>query len=230
MPNCPKLSIASIVFACFLAAPPAVAQHGHSEGRSTGHHHHQRFDDPERWSKSFDDPARDAWQKPNDVIRSLAPMADARVADIGAGTGYFTVRLARAIPRGVVFAVDIERKMVEHIAARAKENGLSNVRGVVASETAAKLPEPVDLALMVNAYHHIGARTAYMRDLASSLRPGGRVAIIEARPEAEQGPPKHFRLPVARIDEEMVASGYRRVAQHDFLERQNFLVYERLHQ
>lgn len=220
------LRLATFSFACLLAASPSLAQHEHRK-ESKGHDHHQRFDDPAKWSKSFDDPARDAWQKPEEVIRSLALKADARVADIGAGTGYFTVRLAKSVPGGQVFAVDIERKMVEHIQSRAKEGGFVNVRGVVARETSANLPEPVDLALMVNSYHHIDARSAYMRDLASSLRPGGRVAIIEARPEAEQGPPKHFRLPVARIDEEMAAAGYRRIAKHDFLPRQNLLVYER---
>lgn len=226
MSNRVVFGFASFVVACVLAVVPASAQHKHGEGAPKGHGH-ERFDDPEKWSKSFDDPARDVWQKPDDVIQALGLKPGARVADIGAGTGYFTVRLARAVPAGIVFAVDIEQKMVEHIAARAKESGLSNVRGVVAGETSAKLPEPIDLALMVNSYHHIDARAAYMRDLASSLRPGGRVAIIEARPDAEQGPPKHFRLPIAKIDEEMTGAGYRRVAKHDFLPRQDILVYER---
>jgi len=222
-----NIGISALVLAFGLTAFSVAAQHQHGKGDSKGHHHEQRFDDPEKWSKSFDDPARDVWQKPDDVIRALGLKADSRVADIGAGTGYFTMRLARAVPGGVVFAVDIELKMVEHVAARAKDSGLSNVRGVVASGTSAKLPEPVDLALMVNSYHHIDARATYMRDLGSSLRSGGRVAIIEARPEAEQGPPKHFRLPISQIDEEMAAAGYRRMMKHDFLPRQNILVYER---
>lgn len=202
----------------------AFAQHGHGHGAG---HNHQRFDDPARWSKSFDDPARDAWQKPEDVIRALALKPSARVADVGAGTGYFTVRLARAVPEGTVFAVDVERKMVEHIASRAKEQGLANVRGVVASETAANLPEAVDLVLMVNSFHHIEARAKYMQSIAGALREGGRVAIVEARLEAEQGPPKHFRMSITKIDEEMKAAGFVRVGQHDFLPRQNLLVYER---
>lgn len=228
MPNLIKLKFQSLVIACCLVALPAAAQHG--QGASHGkahHHHHPRFDDPAKWSKSFDDPARDAWQKPDEVIRSLGLGPEARIADIGAGTGYFTIRLARAVAGGTVFAVDIEPKMVEHIATRAKDSGLSNVRGVVAGDASVNLPEPVDLVLMVNTYHHITGRTAYMRALASSLRSGARVALIEARPEAEQGPPKHFRLSVARMDEEMAAAGYQRIAQHDFLPRQNFLVYER---
>ena len=222
-PSCNFITASVAIALCMTGA--AFAQHGHGHGKNG--HHHQRFDDPARWSKSFDDPARDAWQKPDDVIRALALKPDARVADVGAGTGYFTVRLARAVPKGTVFAVDIERKMVEHIASRAKEQGLANVRSVVASETAANLSETVDLVLMVNSLHHIDARIPYMRSIGASLRDGGRIAIIEARPEAEQGPPKHFRMSIAKIDEEMKTAGFVRVTQHDFLPRQNLLVYER---
>ncbi|MDP2358844.1 MAG: class I SAM-dependent methyltransferase [Beijerinckiaceae bacterium] len=230
-------TVSSLALGAFFSVSLAVAggsfaQDGHKQGEGATHrhgggHHHQSFNDPARWSKSFDDPARDAWQKPDDVIRALAIKPDARIADIGAGTGYFTVRLARVVPQGVVFAIDVERNMVEHIASRAKDEGLTNVSGVVASETAANLPGTIDLALMVNSYHHIDARVAYMRNLARSLNPGARIAIIEARPEANQGPPKHFRFSVSKIDEEMKAAGFMRVARHDFLPRQNLLVYGR---
>ena len=219
-------ALAGVVALSLIAIAGAVAQDGHKHGQ--GHGHHQRFDDPARWSKSFDDPARDKWQKPDEVIRALAMSSDSRVADIGAGTGYFTVRLARAVPKGVVFAVDIEKKMVEHIAARARDEGLTNVRGVEGGVTSPNLPEPVDLVLMVNSYHHIDRRAAYMEALKGSLKPGGRIAIIEARPAADRGPPKHFRLSVAQIDDEMKAAGFLRAAKHDFLPRQNFLLYAQL--
>ncbi len=220
------VKLASALIVSVFAGAGASAQHDHKEGGKGGHPHHQRFDDPAVWSKSFDDPARDVWQKPEDVIRALALKSDARIADIGAGTGYFTVRLARAVTGGLVYAVDIEHKMVDHIVSRAKEAGLTNIRGVVAREASASLPEAIDLALMVNSYHHIEGRTAYMRDLASSLRLGARIAIVEARPEADQGPPKHYRLSIAQIDQEMLAAGYKRTGQHDFLPRQNVLIYE----
>ena len=189
-------------------------------------HHHHRFDDPAKWSKAFDDPERDAWQKPDEVIKALGLAPAARVADIGAGTGYFTVRLARALPGGSVTAVDIEPKMVAHIAERAKALGLANVRAVEGSADAPNLPEPVDVALLVNVYHHIEARPAYMHALAASLRPGGRVVIIEQRPDAPRGPPRHVRLAVSAIDAEMTAAGYVRAAAHEFLPHQNFLVYQ----
>lgn len=218
--------ICFVMMAVVAAASPAIAQHKHGEGKAAGHADH-RFDDPQKWSKSFDDPERDSWQKPDEVIRLLALAPDARVADIGAGTGYFTVRLAKAVTRGTVFAVDVEPKMVEHLAHRAKESGLPNVRAVKGSETSANLPEPVDLALLVNSFHHIDARVDYVKNLAASLRAGARIAIIEYRPDAERGAPKHMRLTVSQIDADMKAAGYVRTAAHDLLPHQNLLVYQR---
>lgn len=204
------------------SALPTLAQHKHGEGK----HHGPRFDDPEKWAKSFDSPERAAWQKPDEVVKALALKPDARVADIGAGTGYFAVRLARAVPQGSVLAVDLEPRMVAWLSQRAQSLGLANMRSVQGAATSPNLPEPVDLALFVNVYHHIDARPAYFAKLAASLRPGGRVAIIDQNETAEGGPPRHMRVTVEQIDGEMQQAGLQRVAMHDFLPRQNFVVYE----
>jgi ubiquinone/menaquinone biosynthesis C-methylase UbiE len=95
---------------------PLLAQHGEQ-------HMHRRFDDAEKWSKVFDDPARDAWQKPVEVITALKLAPDAVVADIGSGTGYFAVRLARAVPRGKVYGADVETDMVRFLNERAAREG-----------------------------------------------------------------------------------------------------------
>jgi ubiquinone/menaquinone biosynthesis C-methylase UbiE len=188
-------------------------------------HMHHRFDDPERFAKSFDDPARDAWQMPARVIETLKPSPDASVADIGAGTGYFSVRLAGALPRGTVYAVDIEPSMLEHVKKRASDAGLGNVITVQASGSSSNLPRPVDLILIVDTYHHLPSRPAYFRDLAKSLAPGGRLAIIDYRKDSPEGPPPEFRFEAEQIVEEMTQAGYRLDARHDFLPRQHFLVF-----
>ena len=105
--------------AMVLVVSAAAAQSPHS--------HHHRFDDAAKWAQVFDDPSRDAWQKPHEVIQALAPKPDAAIADIGAGTGYFTARLARMTPRGKVYAIDTEPDMVRYVAERAKRAGLANV-------------------------------------------------------------------------------------------------------
>jgi SAM-dependent methyltransferase len=188
-------------------------------------HMQHRFDDPERYAKSFDDPARDAWQMPGRVIETLQLSPDAAVADIGAGTGYFSVRLARAVPRGTVYAVDIEPKMLEHIRHRAAKEGLKNIETVRATGTAAELPRSVGLVLVVDTYHHLPDRPRYFRDLGKSLDATGRVAIIDFRKDSPEGPPPEFRFEADQIVSEMKQAGYRLEARHDFLPRQHFLVF-----
>ena len=188
-------------------------------------HMHHRFDDPERYTKSFDDPARDGWQMPARVIDALGPSPDASIADIGAGTGYFSVRLARAVPRGIVYAVDIEPSMLEHIRKRAIGAGLENVVTVQAGGSGPNLPKPVDMAIVVDTYHHIPDRRTYFSDLVKSLTPGARVAIIDFRKDSPEGPPPEFRFEADQIVGEMKQAGYRLDARHDFLPRQHFLVF-----
>jgi ubiquinone/menaquinone biosynthesis C-methylase UbiE len=194
------------------------------QSRPDGHMEH-RFDDPERYAKSFDDPARDEWQMPARVIDTLALTAGQVVADIGAGTGYFTVRLAKAAAHPKVYAVDVERSMVEHIRQRAAREGLKQVVAVQGSADRANLPEPVDVVLMVDTYHHIPNRPAYFRELRKSMKPSARLAIIDFRKGAPSGPPEHFRFTPAQITAELKQAGFGLQAQHEFLPQQLFLVY-----
>ena len=122
------------------------------------HTHDHGFSGAEHWAKVFDDPARDAWQKPHEVIQALQLAPNAAVADIGAGTGYFAVRLAHMTPKGRVYAVDIEPDMVKYLGERAQKSGLKNLTPVLGAPDDPKLPAKVDLVLMVDVYHHIGKR------------------------------------------------------------------------
>lgn len=187
--------------------------------------HRHSFGDAEKWSHYFDDPARDAWQKPHEVIQALALPADAAAADIGAGTGYFSVRLANMLRAGRVYAVDLEPAMVRHLAERAKKEGLANLVPVQAAPGSPRLPAKVDLALLVDVYHHIDARERYFAALRKSLKPGGRVAIVDFRLDAPEGPPAAARIAPERVKAEMAKAGYVLVAEHGFLPRQYFLVF-----
>ena len=188
-----------------------------------GHMDH-KFDDPARYAKSFDDPAREAWQMPARVIDALQLKSGMRVADIGAGTGYFSTRLAR-VPGVSVFAVDIEPKMIDYLKQRAQKEQLSNVTAVLAGAASPNLPEPVDVILIVDTYHHLPNRPAYFRELKKSLKPGGRIAIVDFRKEAPDGPPAHFRFTPQQIQDEMKQAGYELQSSHDFLPRQHFLIF-----
>ena len=116
----------------------------------TPHTHQHRFDDAAKWSQIFDDPRRDAWQKPHEVIQALAPRPDAVIADIGAGTGYFALRFSHMVPQGRVYAVDTEAAMVKHLAERAKQAGASNLTALQAAPDDPRLPEKADLIVFVD--------------------------------------------------------------------------------
>jgi cyclopropane fatty-acyl-phospholipid synthase-like methyltransferase len=189
------------------------------------HTRHHSFAGAEQWAHIFDDPARDAWQKPHEVIQALKLAPDATVADIGAGTGYFSVRLANMLPKGRVFAVDIEPDMVRYLGERAQRDKLPNMEPVLARPDDPRLPAKVDRVLVVDTYHHIEAREQYFRRLAGSLKPGGEVAIIDFTPESPMGPPKSGRVTAERVGAEMKAAGYALVADHKFLPNQYFLVF-----
>ena len=117
------LKIALILLSCAgLSAGPAVAQSPHTYEHS--------FGGAEQWAQIFDDPKRDAWQKPHEVIQALALKPDAVIADIGSGTGYFSARFANMVPKGRVYGVDTEPDMVKYLAERAKREGLKNITAV----------------------------------------------------------------------------------------------------
>lgn len=170
---------------------------------------HHRFDDAASWAKVFDDPARDAWQKPGRVVELMSIRTGMTVADVGAGTGYFEPWLARAVgPEGRVVAVDVERSMIAWIEERAKRDGLANVRGHVAAPTDPGLAAAsVDRVLVVDTWHHVDDRASYANKLAAALRPGGSVWIVDFTKESKQGPPAHARLAPEQVASELAAGG-----------------------
>ncbi|HZM35166.1 MAG TPA: class I SAM-dependent methyltransferase [Burkholderiales bacterium] len=188
--------------------------------------HQHQFKDAEKWAHVFDDPKRDAWQKPHEVIQALKLAPDAVVADVGAGTGYFSARLATMLPKGKVYAVDVEPDMVKHLAARAKREGKANMQAVQGAFDDPKLPEKADLILFVDVHHHIDEREKYFRNLRGALKPGGRVAIIDFRPDAPMGPPKRTRVSAEKVRSELTAAGYSLSEEHAFLPHQYFLVFK----
>jgi len=191
----------------------------------TPHTSEHRFSGAEHWAMVFDDPARDAWQKPLEVITALSPSPDAAVADIGSGTGYFAVRLAHWVPKGLVYGVDTEPDMVKYLDERARREKLGNLVSIAGRPDDARLPAKVDLVLMVDVYHHISDREGYFRKLRGSLKPGARLAVIDFRADAPSGPPRKERIPPGQVMTELDRAGYALAKQHDFLPNQFFLVF-----
>jgi cyclopropane fatty-acyl-phospholipid synthase-like methyltransferase len=212
--------LTAFAFGGLLLATTAMAQHS-----TTPDHFGRHFQNAEEWAKSFDDPARDAWQMPTRVIEALQLTPGQAVADIGAGTGYFTIRLAKSPAAPKVYAVDIEPSMVRYITQRAAHEGLKNVTAVLAGEDRTNLPDKVDVALIVDTFHHIPNRVAYFEALKAQLKPGGRVAIVDFRKDSPDGPPVEFRFTPDQISAELAQAGFTLQTSHEFLPRQIFLVY-----
>jgi ubiquinone/menaquinone biosynthesis C-methylase UbiE len=171
---------------------------------------------------------RDAWQQPDRVIASLGLRPGDRVADIGAGSGYFTLPLARAVgPSGRVHAVDVDEEMNEYLRKRVREAGLENVEVTLGRYEDPLLPAgEIDLIFTSNTYHHIEERPAYFRGILDDLAPGGRVAILDY--DGRKGwlvrLVGHY-TPKQEILREMEEAGYRLADDADFLDRQSFLIF-----
>lgn len=215
--------VAALTIAWFTIGSPLSGQQHQPPGKPD--HMQHRFDDPAKFAKSFDDPRRDEWQMPARVIDALGLKGGMAVADIGAGTGYFSMRLARVSPGLSVYSVDIEPKMVEHLTHRAAGEKLANVTAVLAGPSSPNLPKLVDVILIVDTYHHIGSRPVYFRELKKSLKPGGRIAIVDFRKDSPEGPPVEFRFTAEQIEAEMTQAGYVLDSRHDFLPRQHYLIF-----
>ncbi len=218
MKSCRVSRVMLLVLAyVLLPASPASAQSPHT--------HHHSFGDAQKWAQIFDDPKRDAWQKPHEVIQALKLKPDAIIADIGSGTGYFSARFANMVPNGRVYGLDTEPDMVKYLAERAKREGLKNITAVRAKASDPQLPEKADLIILVDVYHHVENRERYFLQLQNSLKPGGRLAIIDFRMDSPEGPPKAARIAPEQAKAELQRAGYRLAEEHAFLPNQYFLVF-----
>ena len=175
-------------------------------------------------------PDRDAWQKPSLIMDALGIADGAVVADIGAGGGWFTVRLARRVgPNGLVYAEDVQRQMVDAIERRVRREGLDNVRTIIGLDDDPRLPEgELDAVLIVDAYHEVTDRVALMRNVARALKPSGKLGIVDFRNDGwGPGPPMDQRIVPDVVIADGRAAGLRLLSKEDFLPYQYLLVFGR---
>jgi len=186
------------------------------------HQHHPPRDAAE-YAKVLENPQRDAWQKPHDVIMALKLRDDEVVADIGAGSGYFTRRLANHAK--LVYAVDIDKKLLDMVS----KGNHPKIKAVLATPDDPKLPEGgVDTVFICDVLHHIENRPAYYAKLAKALKPGGRIVNIDFhKRNLPVGPPESMKLSEEQVIAEFAAAGFKKTESHTFLPHQYFLVFSR---
>jgi cyclopropane fatty-acyl-phospholipid synthase-like methyltransferase len=202
---------AAALLACGEApAPDHAARHpgaAHTAHDGAGHHH--GFADVARFAAIFDDPKREEWQHPAEVVALLDVAPGMTVADVGAGTGYFEPYLARAVgPHGRVLALDVEPNMVAHMRERFASAGLTNVEALRVAPDDPELPAAgVDRILIVDTWHHVHARERYAARLRQALRPGGAVLVVDFTADSPHGPPARMRLAAEEVAAELSAGG-----------------------
>jgi ubiquinone/menaquinone biosynthesis C-methylase UbiE len=176
-------------------------------------------------------PNREDVQKSPEIMRVLAFKPGERVADIGPGSGYFTVPVAHSVgPTGVVLALDIAPEMLEYLDFRLKSLQIENVRlRKVRNDDPQLEPGSVDTILMIDAIHYVQDRAAYAKKLRAGLAPGGRLVIIDYIPkpmsERPWGPPPEQQIARRQMDADMAAAGFKISRSYDFLPEQYFVIY-----
>src|SRR5688572_25174120 len=165
----------------------------------------------------LESPDREAWQKPDEIMDALGIADGARVADIGAGAGWFTIRLARRVgPNGRVFAQDIQREMLEATRRRVSREGLQNVETRLGHGTSPNLPEgTLDAVLVVDVYPEVEDRVTFLRNLATSLKRNGRIGVVNYKPgRGGPGPvgDEGVRVESGRVEADAIAAGLRVLA------------------
>jgi len=172
---------------------------------------------------------REGEEKPSLVIKNLELKPDAVVADIGAGSGYFSFLLAPLVPEGKVVAVDIQQEMLDFVEAKKKLKQISNIETHLGTIEDTKLkPETVDLAIMVDAYHEFSHPREMAESIVEGLKPGGRIVFLEYRGEDPSVPIKPLhKMTIQQVTAEMKAVGMEFVEVRDFLPIQHFLVYQK---
>ncbi len=217
-----------------------MGDHGHGHGGHGGHggghdaggdggDRRDRHGNPEafeRYLARLDDPERVAWQKPDEVVAALGLAPGGVACDLGVGPGYFAFPMARAVgPSGRVHAVDVDPRMIALVERRARDAGLANVLPVLAPDGDGLPPEPCDVVLLVNSYHHFPDGPAALRRRAGALRPGGRIAVVDFHGgELPVGPPPDHKVSRERFLAAASDAGLSVAVEHGFLPYQYFVL------
>lgn len=196
-----------------------------------GKHSHNKnkpFESLEKYISFLDEPGRGEWQKPDKVIEVLRIKSGDSVADIGAGSGYFTIPFAKTVgAEGTVLAIDIEQGMLDHIKKTADSEKLSNINLVKVNADSSGLKEKsVNIVFICDTYHHIENRKIYFQKLKSAIKDNGRLVIVEfQKKEIPFGPPLWMKIKKEDVINEIEDAGFKLEEEYYFLPYQYFLVF-----
>ena len=199
----------------------------HAQSQQQGGGHDRRLFPPSDLGL-LDAPDRDLWQRPDQIMDAMGIADASKVADIGAGSGWFTIRLARRVgPQGVVYAEDVQQEMINAIFRRVGREGLANVRPVLGLKHDPRLPpNALDAILVVDAYHEVEDRVAMLSSLARALKPQGRIGVVDFKLDGTgPGPAPEERVSPDVVVKDAKEAGLRLIRNESFLPFQYFLIF-----
>ncbi len=187
------------------------------------------FAEVEKYIAFLDRPDRAVWQKPDEVVRALGLRGDETVLDLGAGSGYFSFRLARAVPQGRVVAADLEPEMIRHIHHKAMTEGITNLAPVIIKADDPQVPREADVVFVCDVLHHVQNREAWLKKMVSEMKPGARLVLIEFKEgKLPEGPPESVKIPRSGLIELVSRAGLALEGEKpDLLPYQVFLVFRK---
>ena len=185
------------------------------------------FEEVEKYIRFLERPDRAKWQKPDEVVKALGLNGSETVVDLGAGSGYFTFRLSRTLPKGKVIAIDSQPEMVRHIHRKAKTEGISNFQAQVAKSDDPGLPEDADLVFVCDVLLHVKQKPEWLKMIHSQMKSGAQLVLIDFKEgDLPEGPPEKIKVPKAEVIRLCKETGFTlKEDRPDLLPYQEFLVF-----
>jgi 2-polyprenyl-3-methyl-5-hydroxy-6-metoxy-1,4-benzoquinol methylase len=191
--------------------------------------HLRPFEDVEKYIAFLERPDRAIWQKPDEIVAALGLTGVETVVDLGAGSGYFTFRLAKALPQGRVVAADIEPEMIRHIHHKVTSEGIRNVEASLIQPDDPGIPADADLVFVCDVLHHVPDRAAWLGKVAAEMHPGAKLVLVEFKEgNLPEGPPESVKITRAQTLDLMAGAGLVLASERaDLLPYQTFLVFRK---
>lgn len=219
------MKVLIFLISILMLAPHASAQDAVKRDQ---HQMHRLHNDPKAYMKALDDPKRDEYQKPHEVLSALNIKPGEIIADIGAGTGYFTFRLAHHVgDKGKVYAVDVSPDMVKHVNRRIRDTKATNVVSILAEfDDPLLADQSVNRFFICDVWHHVDDQKKYLAQMRKMLKPGGEIVMIDFhKKELPFGPPLQMKIAREDLVKQMEGNGFKLAKEHTFLPHQYFLVF-----
>ncbi len=176
------------------------------------------FKDVQKYIEFLERKDRELWQKPDIVINELSLKGTEKIADVGAGSGYFTFRLSKELPKGNVYAIDIEPEMIRHIHHNAISNNIRNIEAVFSTPDNPHIPEDVDLVFVCDVLHHVKNKGDWLKALFSQMKNDSKLVLIEFKEgNLPEGPPEDMKIPLEKMVSITTSAGFTKLKQKDEL-------------